>query len=141
MYDTHGDFTIYSDIEASKLLTNGSKPGLLPILIDMINDLKSHGVNQSELNMAKGYLYGHMMRTSENELEVARYNGEQTILFPNEPVISYSLLYNKFYKNIEKSDIDSVIDKYFRKELMSVCIVSEKSQKLGTVKTICERIK
>lgn len=138
MYDVHGDFIIYSDIEASKLLV---KPGLLPLMIDMINDLIQNGVSQSEVNMAKGYLYGQMMRTSENELEVARYNGEQTILFPNEPVISYSLLYNKFYKNIDKSDIDRVIAKYFRKELMSVCIVSEKSQNLGTVKTICERIK
>ena len=137
MYDKYGDFIIYSDIESSKLLT---KPGLLPLMIDIINDLITNGVSQSEVNMAKGYLYGQMTRTSENELEVARYNGEQLILFPNDPVISYSQLYNKFYKNMDKSDINKVIAKYFRKELMSVCIVSETPPKLALVKTICERI-
>lgn len=141
LYDTFGDFTIYSDIEASKLLTNGSNPGLLPRMIDIINDLITNGVTQTEVNMAKGYLYGQMMRTSENETEVARYNGEQLILFPNEPVISYSLLYKKFYKNIDKSDIDRIIAKYFRKELMSICIVSETPPKLASVKSICDRIR
>jgi predicted Zn-dependent peptidase len=136
--DKTGDFIIYSDSEASKLLV---KDGVLPLIIDIINDLIQNGVSNKEVDMSKGYLYGHMMRTAENDVELTRYNGEQAILFPGKEIVSCSHLYNKFYKNMNKSDIDRVITKYFKKELMSVCITSETPPKLATVKSICERIK
>jgi predicted Zn-dependent peptidase len=136
--DKTGDFIIYSDSEASKLLV---KDGVLPLIIDIINDLLENGVSNKEVDMAKGYLYGHMMRTAENDVELTRYNGEQAILFPDTEIVPCSQLYNKFYKKLDKSDINKVIAKYFKPNLMSVCITSETPPKLATVKSICERIK
>ena len=138
IYDNHGDFLIYADTDSSKIIANGSKPGVLPLIIYLVRDLNTNGVTQKELDVAKGYLYGQMLRDSEDGIEVSHYNGEQSIMFPNQQVVSCSDLYEKFYKNLTKSDIDACIRKYFIKEGMSVCITTNKPIKLTTVKSICE---
>jgi len=136
--DKTGDFIIYSDTQASKLLI---KDGVLPLMIQILNDLLVNGVSNKEVDMAKGYLYGHMMRTAENDVKLSRYNGEQAILFPDKEIVPFSQLYNKFYKKIDKGDIDKMIAKYFKPNLMSVCITSETLPKLTAVKSICEKIR
>ena len=98
------------------------------------------GVSTGELNVAKGYLNGQMTRRSENDTHLSEYNGIQSIMFPNESVVPYSQLFDKFYKQITVDDINQCIRKYFRKEFMCVCITCDKPVKLESVKTISERL-
>ena len=137
LYEKYSDFCISCDTDSSKILT---KPGVLPLTIDLLNDLIQRGVSTGELNVAKGYLNGQMTRRSENDTHLSEYNGIQSIMFPNESAVPYSQLFDKFYKQITVDDINQCIRKYFRKEFMCVCITCDKPVKLASVKTISERL-
>jgi predicted Zn-dependent peptidase len=137
VYETYSDFCIYCDTDNSKILT---KPGVLPLTIDLVNDLIQNGVNATELNVAKGYLNGQMTRQSENDIHISEYNGIEAIMFPIKSIVPYSKLFDKFYKQITVEDINQCIRKYFRKEFMCVCITCDKPVKLASVKTISERL-
>lgn len=140
-YEQIGDFFIYVDADNSKIITDGAKPGVLPLIIKLLNDLLQHGVTQSELDVAKGYLRGTLIRNSEHGETVSDYNGEQAILFPDKPIVPYSEIYREHIANMDKSAIHSCILKYFKKELMSVCITCDKSIQMSAIKSICEGIK
>lgn len=140
-YEQNGDFFIYVDADSSKIINDGSKPGVLPLIIKLLNDLIQHGITQSELDVAKGYLRGTLIRNSERGEIVSDYNGEQAILFPDKPIVPYSDIYRERIANIDKSAIHARIRKYFKKDLMSVCITCDKSIQLSAIKSICEGIK
>jgi Zn-dependent M16 (insulinase) family peptidase len=140
VYETYSDFCIYCDTDNSKILTNGSKSGVLPLTIDLVNDLIQNGVNTVELNVAKGYLNGQMTRQSENDAHLSGYNGINSIMFPNETIIPYSKLFDMLYKDISVDDINRCMRKYFRREFMCVCITCDKPVKLASVKAISERL-
>jgi predicted Zn-dependent peptidase len=137
VHETYSDFCIYCDTDNSKIL---AKPGVLQLTIDLVNDLLKNGVNSAELNVAKGYLNGQMTRHSENDIHLSGYNGANTIMFPNEPIIPYAKLFDRFYKEISVEDINRCIRKYFRREFMCVCITCDNPVKLASVKTISERL-
>jgi predicted Zn-dependent peptidase len=140
-YEQNGDFFIYVDANNSKIITDGAKPGVLPLIIKLLNDLIQHGITQPELDVAKGYLRGTLIRNSERGEIVSDYNGEQAILFPDKPIVPYSEIYRERVANIDKSEIHACIRKYFKKELMSVCITCDKSIQMSAIKSICEGIK
>jgi len=140
-YEQNGDFFIYVDADRSKIINDGSKPGVLPLIIKLLNDLIQHGITQSELDVAKGYLRGTLIRNSERGEIVSDYNGEQAILFPDKQIVPYSDIYRERIANIDKSEIHARIRKYFKKDLMSVCITCDKSIQMSAIKSICEGIK
>ena len=139
-YELYGDFCIYSDTDSSKIFADSSKPGVLPLTINLINDLIKNGVTKTELDLAKGYLKGQNMLQSENDSYVSEYNGIEAIMFPNKPIVAYSNIFDTFYKQMGVNDINRCIRKYFRKEFMSVCITCDKPVKLANVKAIAERL-
>lgn len=140
IYEKNGDFCIYSDTNNSKIFADGSKPGVLPLIIRLLNDLIKNGVTADELNMTKGYLNGQLTRESENDSHVSDYNGVQSIMFPDQSIVPYSKLFDKFYKPMKIEDINQCIRKYFRKEFMCVCITCDKPVKLADVKAISEQL-
>jgi predicted Zn-dependent peptidase len=140
-YEQNGDFLIYADANSSKIITDGAKPGVLPLIIKLLNDLIQHGITQPELDVAKGYLRGTLIRNSERGEIVSNYNGEHAILFPGVPIVPYSDIYRESIANIDKPAINDCIRKYFKKEFMSVCITCDKSIKISAIKSICEGIK
>lgn len=140
-YEQNGDFFIYVDSNSSKIIRDGSKPGVLQLLIRLLNDLIQNGITQAELDVAKGYLRGTLIRNSELGNIVTDYNGEQAILFPGISIIPYSQIYTKRLARIDKATIHACIRKYFKKELMSVCITCDKSIQLSAITSICEGIK
>ena len=140
IYEKNCDFCIYSDTNNSKILADGSKPGVLPLIIRMLNDLIKNGVTADELNSVKGYLNGQLTRESENDSHVSDYNGTQSIMFPDQPIVPYSKLFDKFYKPMKIEDINQCIRKYFRKEFMCVCITCDKPVKLADAKAISEQL-
>ena len=106
----------------------------------MINDLIENGVSQEELDLAKGYLRGNMKINTEDNNHIVTYNGKQAVMFPTEPIIPYSELYDKKYKSIKKSDILDVIRTYFVVQGMTICMVGENLPKIDVVRKLC-RIK
>jgi predicted Zn-dependent peptidase len=135
-----GDFTFYAEVDNNKVMKNDFKPGVLPLIIQLINELIEHGVKQSELEITRGYIRGQLNIDLEDSDEAACYNGEQALLYPNKKIIPYSKAYDTFYKNITKKEVDAIIKKYFKKSNMNVCLVGEKLPALNDVKTICEKV-
>lgn len=139
-YHIYGDFKIYASAMEEKILKNGKKKGVLPLLIDLINDLIKNGINQKEIDLAKGYLKGTMRLDLEDSDTLTFYNGEKQILDEKEQMIPYSELFEEKYKNITKKEIDNVIKKYLKKKNMNVCFVGEKLNNIEIIKKECEKL-
>ena len=119
----YGDITIYAETEKNKMLKNASKPGVLPLLINELKKLVNNGVSKEELNRAKQYMKGSLKISIEDIDNITSHNGEQLLIYPNDEIISYKDLYEKCYKSITLKNINDVIKKYIRKNLMSISIV------------------
>jgi predicted Zn-dependent peptidase len=139
-YDLLGEFVLYAETDSTKIMKNGAKLGVLPLIIKLINGLIQNGITEDELKLAKRYLKGEMEIELEDNENLALHNGEQVLVYPNEKIVAYSKLYDTYYKNITKNDVDNVIKKYFKKTNMSVCIVSENLPSLNKIKEQCEKI-
>jgi predicted Zn-dependent peptidase len=139
-HDLLGEFVFYAETDSTKIMRNGSKMGVLPLIIKLINELIKHGITGDELKLAKKYLKGDMELDLEDNANLALYNGEKLLVYPSEKIVPYSKIYDTFYKNITKKDIETVIKKYFKKTNMNVCIVSENLPSLDKIKEQCEKI-
>jgi hypothetical protein len=139
-YDLLGEFLFYAETDSTKIMKNGSKMGVLPLIIKLINGLIENGITDDELKLAKKYLKGDMDLDLEDNENLALHNGEKLLVYPNEKLVPYSKIYDTFYKNITKKDIETVIRKYLNKKSMSVCIVSENLPSLDKIKEQCEKI-
>jgi predicted Zn-dependent peptidase len=139
-YDLLGEFIFYAETDSTKIMKNGSKMGVLPLIIKLINELIKHGITEDELQFAKNYLKGDIELDLENNDNLALHNGEKILVYPNEKIVPYSKIYDTFYKNITKKDVENVIKRYLNKKNMSICIVSENLPALDKIKEQCEKI-
>ena len=124
-----------------KIIKNGTQKGVLPLLVELINDLINKGITTEELKISKGFLKGSMTINMENNDEMASHNGLYCLTHPGEEIISYTKLYDKFYKKYTVDDINNIIKSYFLKSNMCVCLVGEKLPSLKTIKSHCDKIK
>jgi len=139
-YDEVGDFTIYAEMNYTKLLKNDKKPGVLPLIIDLINELIRYGVHTEEVQNTKGYMRGDIDIELEDTDNIAEYNGSEYLMYPNEKVVPYNKIYETYLKDIKKDEVDKVIRKYFVKENMCVCLVGDELPSINVIKQQCERI-
>ena len=137
----NGDFIIYAETNNKKIMKNGNKKGVLPLLIDMINELFIKGIHTDELKIAKGFLKGSMTINMEKNEELATHNGLYNMLHPGEEVISYTKLYDNFYKKYTVNEINDVIKNLFVKTKMCVCMAGDNLPSLKQIKNECEKIK
>ena len=137
-YSHSGDFTISITLHPKKLLKNGEKPGVLPLVVDLLNDLYKNGVFQDEIKLFKGYVKGQLQLEFEDSTNNCEYNGRNLILY-GENFTPFHKLYQTHYYSISKRDIDSVIKKYFKKSNMSVCLFGSHIPSLETIKKGIER--
>jgi predicted Zn-dependent peptidase len=135
-----GDFTITSISDPSRFIKNGNKKGVLPIVIDILNSILKGGISHHELTIAKDNLHGKHILKMNHMNKISIYNGEQTLLFPNNPHISYEKLYDTYYKSITLKDINRVLRTYFIPNTMNVCILGSLFASEKIVRTICEKI-
>lgn len=119
----YGDITIYAETEKKKLLKNGTKKGVLPLLISELKQLVTRGITKDELTTAKQYMKGSLKISIENIDNSTSHNGEHSLIYPNDELIPYKDLYEMCYNNITLKNINDTIKKYFRKNLMSISIV------------------
>ena len=141
-YSILGDFSISAETDPAKVLVNqGTKKGVLPLIVDIIVDLQKNGVSASELRMAKSNMKGGMAIEEENDSNACFHNGSKMLLYDNQvPIISYYDRYDKYYKSITQKHINDVIKKYFIKQNMTVCILGNHIPSLKEVKEICNKI-
>ena len=122
-FEHMGDFKMYAECDPIKLFKNGSKPGVFPLLCQMICDLLEHGVTKEEMETAKGYTEGSQKMNAEYSSVIAKYNGKNA-LFNNLSVPKYADKYKKLIEPITLTQIHQCIRKYFCRERMVVSIVS-----------------
>jgi predicted Zn-dependent peptidase len=140
-YEQVGDFTISILTDPQKLMKNGSKKGVLPIVIEMLNDLLQNGITSSELTLAKNYNQNHYKMGKQDIDGQAVYNSEYMLLYKGkEKFVSYNDLFDTHYKSITREQINSIIKKYFTKSKMNVSILGKRLPSLKIIKTECEKL-
>jgi len=138
-FENMGDIRIYAEFDPKKLIKNTSKLGVLPLIINMLNNLVKEGITEKELSVCKNNMKGVLLLDTENSSSQTSYNGEQVLLFNNENVVPYHAFFDTFLKNITKDLVNQMIEKYLKKGNMSVCIISGENQTINKIKPICEK--
>ena len=136
-----GDFTIYTQFQASSFIKN-DKPSVLPIIIKELNHIFESGVTQNEINLSKHNIRGHLLLELENIDTQTSYNGLSYLLFdePNK-IVPYSKIYQTYYDPITKSQINACIKKYFSLKRMCVAIVGDNIPSLQIIERECNKLK
>ena len=128
-----GGFTFSTKTRSS----NFSK--VLPLLVQIIRDMIKNGITLDELISTKGNFKGSNLIELQDTVTNARYNGEEMI-FGNSKIIPYQDIYHKCIHHINVSDVNRIIAKYFTRENMCVCVLSEKLPSLEIIKKECSAI-
>jgi predicted Zn-dependent peptidase len=139
-YENLGDITIDIETDYHKILKDGKKKGIIPIVIEMLNDLIVKGITVAELNATKSNFKGSM-ELELQDIETYSFHNGLSFLMNDENITSYSKLYDKYYSTITKSKVNEMIRKYLIKENMSVCILGENVPSLEQVKEECEKLR
>lgn len=140
-YEHTGDFVISAETDNKKLLKNGNKKGVLPLIIQLLNDLIKNGITEKEIEFAKKTKKEKMSIKKEDNYNLADHNGKEMLVYgDSHKFISYSDIFETFYKDLKKTHINNVIKKYFKQENMSVCIVGENIPSLTIIKNECEKL-
>ena len=138
-YEHLGDLTIEIETDYRKILKDGNKKGIIPLVIGMLNDLIKTGVSQSELTSTKTNLKGSMTLDLQN-VETSAFHNGLDMLMENDNMTPYIDLYDKCYSSITKTQVNEILKKYFIKENMSVCLLGEHVPPIEKVKEECEKL-
>lgn len=123
-YEHTGSFLFYAECDANKVFVNGAKdkPGVFPLIIQMICDLIKDGITRQELELAKSSYRGKMLVSVENADSIASYNAKNA-LFGIADYPEYDRVYEKIIKPLTVGEINNAIRKYFRRENMVVSVI------------------
>ena len=138
-FEHMGDFKMYAECDPAKVFKNGSRPGVFPLLCQMIHDLLEHGVTEEELETAKGFSQGTQKMNAEDSSVIAKYNGKNQ-LFNNLSAPRYTDKYKKLIAPITLNQIHQCIRKYFCREGMVVSIVSAQSMDESKLSMFVDKI-
>jgi predicted Zn-dependent peptidase len=138
-YIQGGVFIIYTSVDKSRVVKSDKGPGAITIIINTLNCIKEKGISLAELKKIKGFLKGSLTLEYEDCLNLSDYNGRQII--SNQQIISLEKL-SDIYDKITLKQINTIIDKYFKKELMSVVLIGKGIKKnKALVKEELDRLK
>jgi len=137
----YGDITFYAETEKNKVLKNGSKSGVLPLLVSELNHLLTNGVTKKEVETAKRYKNGVLKLASEDIDNLTSHNGENLLIHPSEEIVKFKDLYEQHYKKITTNEINTMIRKYIHPSMMSVSIVGPKITSENNIRDILSKIK
>ena len=140
-YENTGQFVIYTQVAPEKLIKNGaSRPGLLPVVFNIIRKLKKNGISKKDFDTAKGYMQGVLLRNLEDNDTLADHNGMRAIFYTDDtpvaagappPIYSYRNKYKECYEKLSREDLNRALRKYFCEEnLTIVCLGSNEPGKI-----------
>jgi predicted Zn-dependent peptidase len=134
-YENLGDFTITAITDPNKLFRNGKKLGVLPLIINMLNEMIEKGVTNDELILCKNYMRGHFALKMKDNYASAIHNAEYMLMYSGiHEYIPYKNMYDAYYKNITREQIHDVIRKYLKKENMTICVAGEHNPTIASIK-------
>lgn len=122
-YNTIGSFTLYAEVDKRKVMKNGEKKGVLPLMIQMIRYFVKHGITKKQLTDAKTILMEEHIRSLEDTETVAEHNGLEYLLKSNSLIVPYDQVFRMKYKPITVEQINVVIRRYFTDKQMNICLV------------------
>jgi predicted Zn-dependent peptidase len=142
-YAHMGEITLHTMTDYNKMIKNDDKPGVLQLVISILNTLIKKGITQEELNAAKGFLQGKMTIKMENSDSQCEYNGLEHVIYSEhestDDFVPFDQIYKKYYEPITKKQVNDIIRKYFKSESMVVCLLGEHVPTLNIVKECCKR--
>jgi predicted Zn-dependent peptidase len=136
-YQYFGDLSIYIILNPTKLLKNGKEKGVLPLVINLLNDLYKNGVSEKDFTIIKGYVKGQFLIDSEDSLYHSEYNGKN-ILF-NGDFTPFHEIYSTHYHPLKKENIHEIIQKYFKKTNMSCVLMGTTMPSQSTFEKECNQ--
>jgi predicted Zn-dependent peptidase len=131
-----GYISIHLQTDPRKLMRDGARVGVIPILFRLIADLQKHGVTAEEVHNAKGNSKGADLISMQSTDHMAEYNGVEAILNESESIVPYGTLYDNYIAPITKADVNRMIKKYIRKDNMIFGMIDEK----GISRTMVEKM-
>ena len=139
-YEPGGDFTIYTEVDRRKILKNGSKPGVLPLIMGIIGDLVKNGVSEEELTRIKDNLQAKRAMALEDSNVQTSHNGRDWLLYGDpDKIVPYADMYSTYTAPITRKQILEVVRKYFVRANMVVCMVGDGLPTLESVKAVCDK--
>jgi predicted Zn-dependent peptidase len=126
LYEPAGVFVICAKTDSARMLKDGKSPGVLPTLIMIIEDLIRNGAQEKEVRWAKQRIreLGAMQETDLSRK--CERNGERVLLHNDLNILSHSKMHDLYYKNITKSVVDGIIQKYFAPRVYYLSIIGGK---------------
>ena len=125
-FDTHttiGNFIIVTNVDKDKIFNNYKKQGALDVIMETLTNLKKTGVNDEQINIAKGYLKGALTLSQENTTNISEINGIRYLFNQEDKNIPIEDIFEKKYKKVTKNKINYVIKKYLTKTNMSTAYI------------------
>ena len=139
LYEPAGVFIMYAITDVTRLIKDGSNPGVLPILFGIIDDLIKHGVKDTEVKQTKTRIREQLKMASVAGDERAGYNGIRVMLHNETKILANPELYEECYKSITKTDVNAMINKYFTPRQLYFSVVGgklpKKSELIRVLKT------
>lgn len=135
-----GEFTISATVDHTKLFKNGAKPGLLFLLVKLLQGLREKGVTEEELRIAKGYIEGARLMKREKIEHTAEYNGKKTMLYPEDEFVPYSEIFERNYKGITVGDIAKVIREYLVAANLCIGLISSHPPTVESVSSVFAKL-
>ena len=136
--DLSGKIVLTATTDSKKILKNGGKKGVFPLMIDILKTIRNKGIENEELTKVKNSIQGHYMESLEDSFIQTEHNGLYKLIYGSEDWCTYSEIYDKKIKNITREQIQRVIQEYLLKPHMVVCMVGENIPSIESVAKICE---
>jgi predicted Zn-dependent peptidase len=139
-YREHTGYLSFSiQTDPSKIIQDSKQIGVLPIVFQLLTDLKKKGITQEELESAKGMIQGKFLLSMQSMDNIVEYNGIEMI-FQEDPIVPYQDIYKTHLAKITKKDVNDVIEKYLVRENMMIGIMYEKKIDQKRIETLCKNL-
>jgi predicted Zn-dependent peptidase len=140
-YQAIGRLSLYTMCDDTMMMKNKNNVGVLQLLVQLLNKLKTYGITQKELDVAKGNYRGQFLQSLQDFQNPCLHNGLETIVYENPHSIPYQEIYSTYYEKITKKDINDTIKKYILRENMVVCLLGEHVPRMDSVEDVIYKIK
>jgi hypothetical protein len=150
-YEHIGEFLFFTETKPGNFFSQGKRKGVLPLMVQILSDMKKKGITDAELKLAKGNIKGNALLQLQDMTFQTIHNGVELLIRrknsknskdskDSQGIVPYSKIYETYIEGITKADVNRVIQQYFIKESMCVCIVNEKPIDLEKVKQECKSL-
>lgn len=134
-FQENGCFIIETAVNPNKVI-NSNNRGAVSIIVDILQTLLRKGVTSKQLSNAKGYLKGQMSLNIDDIASISEYNGYNYLFNLRDKGISLRELYKNRYSTITRQQLNVVLKKYIRSNMMYCCFLGKNVKKMKKKITI-----